>query len=175
MTDKIRRRRRRPRNAGPSGAKSNTAADTQYDGTYSVGYGKPPRNTQFQPGQSGNPRGRPRGSKNLATLIEQELSATVAVNEGGRRRTLSKRAVIAKRLVNKAAEGDFRTVQTLFKVQESALAGPDPVESNEEEENLGPDDQAILQAYESKLIQRLGQPGENAKQTPKPTRKRRKK
>ena len=44
---------------------------------YEVGYGKPPKHTRFQPGQSGNPRGRPKGTKNLKTDLEEELSERV--------------------------------------------------------------------------------------------------
>src|ERR1044071_1619790 len=71
------------------------------DGTDEVGYGKPPRSTQFKPGQSGNRAGRPRGSKNFATALEQELNSRVIVTENGRRKRVSKREVIAKHLVNK--------------------------------------------------------------------------
>ncbi|MBV9150758.1 MAG: hypothetical protein JO213_14315 [Alphaproteobacteria bacterium] len=41
---------------------------------YTVGYGKPPAGTQFQTGKSGNPGGRPRGTKTLVTLLGEVLS-----------------------------------------------------------------------------------------------------
>jgi hypothetical protein len=81
---------------------------------YEVGFGKPPRSPQFKPGQSGNPAGRPRGAKNFATAIEQELDARVTITENGRRRRISKREVIAKHLVNKAAGGDLKAIPLLL-------------------------------------------------------------
>jgi len=81
---------------------------------YQVGFGKPPRSTRFKPGQSGNPAGRPRGAKNFAVAIEQELVTRVTVTENGRRRRISKREVIAKHLVNKAASGDLKAIPLLL-------------------------------------------------------------
>jgi hypothetical protein len=51
---------------------------------YEVGYGKPPKSTRFQPGQSGNPRGRPKGTKNLKTDLIEELHETIEIREGNR-------------------------------------------------------------------------------------------
>jgi hypothetical protein len=76
------------------------------DGDEAVGYGRPPRASRFQPGRSGNPKGRPRGSVAFKTLLERELAVSVAVKEQGRRRTLSKRGVIVKRLVSEAMAGN---------------------------------------------------------------------
>ena len=81
---------------------------------YDVGYSKPPSNTRFKPGQSGNPTGRPRGARNFGTAIEDELRARVTVTENGRRKRVTKREVIAKRLVNCAAEGDLRAIPLLL-------------------------------------------------------------
>jgi Family of unknown function (DUF5681) len=60
-------------------------------GDYEVGYGKPLRETRFKQGQSGNVRGRPRGSKNLATVMLKELSERLTISENGRRRKITKR------------------------------------------------------------------------------------
>jgi hypothetical protein len=83
-------------------------------GSYEVGFGKPPREKRFRAGQSGNPRGRPRGAKNFATAIEDELQTRITVTENGKRKRISKRQVIAKHLVNKAAAGDLKAMPLLF-------------------------------------------------------------
>jgi hypothetical protein len=94
---------------------------------YVVGYRRPPRATQFKPGQSGNPNGRPKGAKNFATALRTELDARVTITENGKRRTVSKREVIAKQVVNKAAAGDPRAIPILFNeirpVEQEADAG----------------------------------------------------
>jgi hypothetical protein len=50
---------------------------------YAVGYGKPPLHTRFKKGQSGNPRGRPPGAKNLSTLLNEALNEPVIVAANG--------------------------------------------------------------------------------------------
>jgi hypothetical protein len=82
-------------------------------GSYGVGYGKPPKNTQFKKGQSGNPKGRPKGTFNLATVLGKALRERVVVNENGQRRTITKLEAAAKQLVNKAASGDLTALRQL--------------------------------------------------------------
>ena len=85
-------------------------------GEYEVGYGKPPRHTRFAKGQSGNPRGRPSGAKNLSTLLSDALNETVVVTEKGGRRKVSKRQAIITQLVNRSATADFRAIKILLDI-----------------------------------------------------------
>ena len=81
---------------------------------YEVGYGKPPRQTRFQKGQSGNPRGRPKGSKNLTTLLGDALNEPVIVAENGGRRRITMREAIIKQLVKRSATTDLRAIKILL-------------------------------------------------------------
>src|SRR5664279_2795673 len=69
---------------------------------HAVGYGRPPRHTRFQPGRSGNPKGRPKGSKNFSTLFSEELAQPVTLTAGGKRRRMPKRQALAKQVINRA-------------------------------------------------------------------------
>jgi Family of unknown function (DUF5681) len=84
------------------------------DGDHEGGYGKPPKRTQFRKGRSGNPKGRPRGSRNASTLLDETLKERVIVSENGRRRKVTKLEAILKQLVNKAAQGDHRATRLLL-------------------------------------------------------------
>ncbi len=84
-----------------------------------VGYGKPPAPTRFQKGQSGNPKGRPKGSLNLATVLTRTLQERVIINENGQRKTVTKLEAAAKQLVNRAASGDLGAVRHLLMLVQS--------------------------------------------------------
>jgi hypothetical protein len=85
---------------------------------YEVGYGKPPKNTRFKRGTSGNPAGRPRGSKNLNTLLNEELEQRVVVRENGREKRITKRQASVKQIVNKLAAGDPRFIPFFIRLLE---------------------------------------------------------
>ena len=78
-----------------------------------IGFGKPPKRTQFKKGQSGNPRGRPKNHPNLATVLEKALREKVFITEDGRRKIITKLEASIKMLVNKSATGDLRALQQL--------------------------------------------------------------
>ena len=78
-----------------------------------VGYGKPPKHTQFKKGQSGNLKGRPKGTLNLAKVLERTLREEVVINENGRRKVITKLEAAITQLVNKAASGDGHAMRYL--------------------------------------------------------------
>lgn len=110
--------------------------------------GKPPRNGQFKPGQSGNPKGRPKGAKSFRTHILEQLGRKVTVIEQGRRRTMSRGEAIALQLVNKAAAGDPKSLAAILHVtrqlDEASAAFP--------KEGLGqPEDALVMQSILERL------------------------
>ena len=90
-------------------AKSRKPNGRNSNGDYEVGYGKPPKGTQFKPGQSGNPRGRPKGTKNLKTDLMEELREKIVIREGDRPQKVSKQRAMVKSVVNRAIKGDPRS------------------------------------------------------------------
>jgi len=91
-----------------------------HDGTYEVGFGRPPKQTRFRPGASGNPAGRPKGKRNLATVLEKSLQEKVVISENGTRKTITKLEAAVKQLVNKAATGDLNALRQLMALAKSA-------------------------------------------------------
>jgi hypothetical protein len=81
---------------------------------YAIGKGKPPRHTRFKKGQSGNPMGRRKESKNVMTLLKKALNERVTVTENGGRRTMTKLEAMLKQLANKAASGDLRSIKQVI-------------------------------------------------------------
>lgn len=81
---------------------------------YEVGYGKPPLHTRFQPGRSGNPRGRPKGTKNLKTDLMEELGEKILVREGEQSRRVSKQRAFVKAVVARTLNGDVRAASLLM-------------------------------------------------------------
>jgi hypothetical protein len=75
-----------------------------------VGRGKPPKHTQFKKGETGNKRGRPKGSKNLATLMMQAAQNPVTATINGKKRTISTLHATTMQLATRAAGGDPKSM-----------------------------------------------------------------
>lgn len=122
-----------------------------------VGFKRPPRHGRFRKGRSGNPKGRPKGRRNLASLLSTALNALVTVNENGKRSRISKREAIIRQLVNKSASADLKAISMVFALMEQGDGEVAPPASLEE---LGPADLKVLRQLGERVGRARG--GENA-------------
>jgi Family of unknown function (DUF5681) len=102
---------RRPRLKSPPPSKPTS---------YKVGYSKPPTASRFRPGQSGNPKGRPKGARNklpalneewLKAIIIEEAYRTIKVTEGNRQIAIPMVKAIMRSMATNAARGQHRAQQ----------------------------------------------------------------
>jgi hypothetical protein len=89
-------------------------------GDYEIGYKKPPVATRFKKGNRANPRGRPRGSKNLASLLERALDMPADADAGDKPSRLTKRDLMVARLVERSAGADLAAIKLLFELLRKA-------------------------------------------------------
>ena len=103
---------------------------------YSVGYGKPPKHSRFKLGQSGNPKGRPKGARGFKAELDEELKQLITVTEAGRTRKLSKQRAMIKALFAKALKGDSKSVQLILShsssVSDPTVLQPDELEARDQ-------------------------------------------
>lgn len=84
---------------------------------YEVGKGRPPISTRFRPGQSGNPKGRPKGRKNLTTLFAEAFAQKLEIKEKGRARKITVKEAIVLRLVKEALDGKLKAIDYLLQIE----------------------------------------------------------
>lgn len=111
-------------------------------GKYEVGYGKTPKETRFKPGHSGNPRGRPKQSKNTISILKKELDERVSLREGDKQIILTKRQAMLRHLINKAVQGDTRAM--FFVYQQMVSTDISDSEKEEVVKNISEEDSKIL-------------------------------
>jgi hypothetical protein len=119
--------------------------------SYAVGFAKPPEDHRFKSGVSGNPKGRPKGAHNVGKVLERTLLETVVINEGGRRKTITKLEATVKQLTNKAASGDLGAVRLLLdwaRSVEQHAENTMPADST-----LGETDQHVMQGILKRLTE----------------------
>jgi hypothetical protein len=137
------------------------------DGTYDVGYGKPPVDSRFQKGQSGNPNGRPRGSKNLATIVRQAANERVTIVVKGKQRSITKLEAAAKQLANKAAQGDLKAMQMLL----PQLAALDATVVAQPLDVIADDDKAVMASLMKRFAPNSAADGAKKKSSPRKPKK----
>lgn len=124
------------------------------DYSYKVGYGRPPLDSRFQKGRSGNPKGRPKGVRNLKTDLERELNETLRIREGDREYRTSKQAAMVKSLIARAIKGDTRATAAVFNL---CLRLLDVTGASAAPEEISSKDQLLL---ENLIKRRLSKNGE---------------
>jgi len=113
------------------------ADDSEDPGPETVGYGKPPKAHQFKPGQSGNPKGRPRGPGSLLKAITKHAGKKVPVVENGVAKKMAKLDVVLSALFGKAAKGDVPAARLLTGlVQAAATLESEGLQTDYSDEDL---------------------------------------
>jgi hypothetical protein len=124
--------------------------------TYQVGYGKPPKPTQFKKGQSGNPSGARKRDRSITALLDAAMNAKVTVTVDGRREQMSKMQAIITQLCNKAASGDAKATKMLLDLVLATAS------QRRDDVNPSPDQvRALNAAIMAALKARLELPGED--------------
>lgn len=127
---------------------------------YEVGYGKPPKTTQFKKGCSGNPKGRPKGAKGVNASLKRELETKITVREGNHEHRISKAEAIAKRFTAGALKGDTKLLMALLKVDADLFGGADDGSEQASAAVKGPEtvDYDILRDFFSSQLDGDGDP-----------------
>jgi hypothetical protein len=116
-----------------------------------VGYGRPPQAHQFKAGQSGNPKGRPKGTKNEATILREILDETkLPLREGGRQRKITVREGILRKVTEDALKGNTKSASFLLNRYGLMVSGEVGHQATSEE------DQDILEAFRDSVLTRHG-------------------
>jgi hypothetical protein len=126
-----------------------------------VGYGRPPKATRFTPGKSGNPRGRPKGSRSVGAILKGVMSQKVTVSDGGRMRRVSRVELMLLRLVNDAARGDPRATKLALELNDRY---GQPTEGGVQSGELSTDDMEILAAYSTQGLDSWTEQGQDQKE-----------
>jgi hypothetical protein len=112
-----------------------------------------PDASKFQKGQSGNPKGRPKGAKGLKTLVAQELKASITVQQNGKKTRIRQSEALVKRMVNDALQGRDRPRDTVLRYA-------DAIDQDRQQQRtaaeLTAEDQATLDRYVERRIREMG-------------------
>jgi hypothetical protein len=132
--------------------KKSPTPDTPDAVPYEVGYGRPPKATQFQPGRSGNPKGRPKQHRNIATELQDALSERIRVAENGKSRSMTKSRALVVTTLNRSLKGDSRAMASLLTLmrQTGLIAETPPLVEDQPRSEV---DQAILADFLRRVLE----------------------
>jgi hypothetical protein len=126
--------------------------DETSDDGFAVGYKKPPQHSRFQPGRSGNPRGRQKGVRNLGSDVKRTLEVPVRLNDQGRARRVSTQEAALLRLREMALMGDARSIVQILEL--AKIFNNNTAVESVGDKALAAEDQAILDAYAEEVRSR---------------------
>jgi len=122
------------------------------EGADKIGYKRPPRHSRFRAGQSGNPRGRQKGVRNLGSDVKRTLEVPVRLNDQGRARRVSTQEAALLRLREKALNGDARSIVQILEL--AKIFNNSTAVESVGDVALAAEDQAILDAYAEEVRSR---------------------
>jgi hypothetical protein len=117
------------------------------EATYVVGRGRPPKHSQFKPGQSGNAGGRKKGVPNLRTIVSEVMTRPIELTENGRKRKATMLEAAVLRLAALALEGNSRALTNLLDLC-ARHAEPESARQTE----LAQEDHAILETFREAML-----------------------
>lgn len=145
-----------PQEPAPEQTTGDTAASLP---AYEVGYGRPPVRTRFKPGQSGNPRGRPKGARNIETILRETLFAPITIVDKGRRKKVPRIEALSRRLMDKGLSGDLRATLKMIEIAERLGFGKDETVGNSDLSSDEEDLLDVLSARARRLTENKGGAG----------------
>ncbi len=123
-------------------------------GDYEVGYGKPPKSGQIKKGERRNPKGRPKGGKNLKTDLLEELGEIMRVRENGKERCISKQRALIKAQVARALNGNDRAAAKIIDLYLKVVGIEDA--AADADLSLTEDEREVLEKLGERLRRRAG-------------------
>lgn len=121
-----------------------------------VGYGKPPKNTRFREGESGNPNGRPKGAKGLNTLVRKYMTAKVRVRTDSGVKQMSAIEAMILKLLEQAMKGNQRAASKLLDIYAAAVPDQPKTDAGLQAPVLTQTDEAILALYRDQILSEKG-------------------
>jgi len=121
-----------------------------------VGYGRPPLEHQFKPGQSGNKRGRPKGSKSEATILNELLSRKININQNGTTRRISVLEGMLLKFAEDALRGNPKSAAFLLARKQLTESFEQPATAT-----LDMDDQTVFESFVKELEEKFKRKGDD--------------
>jgi len=149
--------RHRTRAAPPPAPEPSAAEPSSDTASYAIGYGKPPRHSQFKPGQSGNPRGRPKAAKGLKTIVRETMTAKVPVRTAAGERKMSRMEAVMHKTIELAMKGNPRALAQLIALYGAAVPDASTQDSAAIPEDLSATDMKILAELRTSILAEAGE------------------